>query len=581
MCMTLKVVGRVAALVFVFSSLSACENMNTMISPGDIHRVSARVDGISLESEASIIRSGDRIYPYFVAPVENDPDVTGLLAYLVNMQGEVIGQKTRFVLATARLEGDFSGAQVEVGTLGPGLPPFYAPEGMSIGRHYLIFEALGGRGVLCRTEIPVFYISDANFSLTSVSVLLPGMFGTRVVPLGTTVLLEAQLEFDDRLDPYLVWSNGGIVIHEGRMREGAGSVLWETPSQVAFHSIRLEVFPTAASGLRRNLAGASREISLPVSAAGQSPGVFFGAMPGHPARGGQAPALAQGYEESPPSAHEAGDLLRWHRFEGNLSDAAAGSDEGSSLVPTGATRWVSAGQAYGLSAGADDAFYLPLLNFFGEGQTQGGGVFLSHVMTLVNGTIFSVFFPPRAPAFSGAWLDLTRVDNELVLRVGSALATAKIPAPLSERLRDDFIPIAVTFGIHSGRLEASLSVGEGYVLRTAAYGVDLDGALSGAASARLGGVPLDFWVEEVELALADYAESRPETQEAAGTSGGGVALGDARADSRAAAIWSEFAVLLSHEVYGYATAREDAQDAAQDAAEARDASELLTIAASE
>jgi len=527
-------------LLLFFPLLASCADMNTMFPQNESYHMTIAINEMPLET-SSMIRSGDRIYPSFVISVGSDPDLTAVLAYVRNSRGEVVGSKVRYVIGipaavpdeTEEADGEYdAGENGEADSQGPapaarqdaaeapgsvieiavrsfdgGLPYFPLPQGMEIGPHYLVFDALSGRATLQRTEIPVFYLGDAAFSLRDISISLPGVFDTRLIPPGTKVLLEARLEADPRLDPHLIWRSGRTIIREGRLADGAGSILWETPRQAAFHPLRLEVLPFR---LRGGFTGISREILLPVSPGAQSPGFFFGADP----RRGAQNRLAQGdfhldhahmyaafYEEGfvvqAETAGEPPELSLWHRFEGRLHDSVSAQDEERRLEPFGeeAARWVSIGNSFGLSTGAEEAFLVSPVDFFREGRNHGGGVFLLHVRPIADGTIFSAFFPSRSPAYGGAWLDASRSGDAIVLRLGTdetTVETQVFPSPLDLQ---NLIPAAVKFYAHPDRLEASISLGEDASVQSFVREVELRAPLSGEGRIKLGGSPLDSWAE--------------------------------------------------------------------------------------
>jgi len=547
--MTVKVAGRAAALFIFFLILSSCGDMTTLFpAAGDSYLVRASVNGMSLEGGSSILRSGDKVFPYFAISVRGDPDVTGLLVYMRNSYGEIIGDVTKFVIgipssetpetetetganvddeadddddewgigAISRSVLSNSATEVAIRSFEQDLPPFVLPENMEIGPHTIIFEVLGGRTVLRRTEIPIFYLGDADFSLRGISMSLPGLFGSRLVPPGTKVLMEARLVFDRRLDPYLIWHSGRNIIHEGRMSEGAGSILWEAPGQTAFHPLRLEILPFPPVGIRRNLVGISREILLPVSATAEGAGFFFGTGQNHPARN----RLAEGIfhldhihihtHAEPPDGEdeyeydeacteeilEKPTLYRWYQFKGRLHDTMSAQDEDRFLVSAGEIlpHWVSIGHSYGLSTGDNNAFQLSPINFFREEQDHGGGIFLFHVRPVAEGTILSAFFPSDSPG-RGAWLDMSRKGDTLVLRLGTAEATVEMPMFLSHSDLQNLVPAAVKFYIHPDYIEANLSIGENAFLQSTVQSVRLSGALTGEGILRLGGEPLDSWAQ--------------------------------------------------------------------------------------
>ena len=549
------IVGRIVIIFVFIPFLSACGDMNSMFPPNNNYHVMATINGISLET-SSIIRSGDRISPSFGVSVENDPDLAGLLVYFRNTQGEVVGNRIRYVIGIPTgepaetedaentddteeddpLEEDpwdsseigprarwaFIGNQpatddsvfeIAVRSFDEELPHIPMPEEMEIGPHYLIFEILGRRATLRRMEIPVFYLADAEFSLRGISVSLPGLFATRLIPPGIKVLLEARLDFDSRLDPYLIWRSGRSIIREGRMSEGAGSILWETPRQAAFHPLRLEVLPFRVRG---SFAGISREILLPVSPNAETSDFFFGTGQGHPAQNRLAEGIfhldqfhAVDTEENGTATEEVlelPELHRWYQFKGRLYDTVYGQNGEHFLMSVGENppHWASIGQIYGLSTGDDDAFLLSSVNFFREEQEHGGGIFLFHIRPIAEGTIFSVFFPSSSVS-GGAWIDMSRNGSAIVLRLGTTKATVEMQMFLSYFELRNLLPVAVKFYIHPDRFEANLSVGENAFLQSTVHGVALPDALTGEGIVRLGGTPLNSWSETPAQVFAELA----------------------------------------------------------------------------
>jgi len=592
--------------------------MDALFAPNANYHVRAKVNSVSLET-SSIIRSGDKIAPYFAVSVENDPDLTGLLVSLRNLRGEIVGSRVRYVIGIPADEPEETGsaeeyatpeddtdspqegsaesrrnAGVQAGTqaaagdsetvitvrsFAQDLPYFTTPADMEIGPHFLVFEVIGGRITLNRTEVPVFYLGNAEFSLRDISMSLPGLFDTRIVPPGTKVLLEAGLDFDSRLDPYIVWRSGRNIIRQGRISDGAGSILWETPRQAAFHPLRVEVLPF---WIRGNAVGISRDIMLPVSATSESVGFFFGTGSGHPARNRLAEGTfhrkqvhAEDLEGCDYEVVVPPELYRWFQFKGLLHDTVSAEDEERCLVPAvdeSIPRWTSIGASYGLSTGHNDAFLLSSVSFFREDRDHGGGIFLFHVRPVADGTIFSVSFPACSPASGGAWIDLARVGDAMVLRLGTEETTIEMPVFLSGSELRTLVPVAVKFYIDPYRLEANLSLGENAFLQSTVQGVMLSGALTGEGLVRLGGAPLASWTRAPALVFADvvnlaeppaeYAEAPdpdenahdPETREedAAPPAGAPAFAADSimeaaneRISPSVATVWNEFAVMFS------------------------------------
>ena len=563
-------VGRLAALFIFFLVLSSCGDISGIFPSSDSYLVKVNINDMPLDDGSPMIRSGDRIYPYFAVSVRGDPDVTGLLVYLRNQYGE-ISHSVKFVIGVPSddrtdeetengdgEEDDGTIREIVLRSFDQELPAFVLPDDTEIGPHTIVFQVLGGRAILRRTEIPIFYLGDAEFILRDISMSLPGLFGSRLVPPGTRVLLEARLDFDRRLDPYLIWHSGRNVISEGRARDGAGTVLWEAPGRMAFHPLRLEILPFPPVGIRRTLVGISREILLPVSATAESAGFFFGTDQGHPAQNRLAEGL---FHLDPPEEDDEPEgprLYSWYQFKGRLHDTLS-TQEDLEPVDGNAPRWASMGHNYGLSTGDDDAFLLSPVRFFDEERDHGGGIFLFHIRPVADGTIFSVSFPSYSPA-GGAWIDMASKGDAIVLRIGTSAATVEMPMFVSYSDPRTLVPAAVKFYIHPDRLEANLSLGENALTQGTVQAVRLSDALTGEAIVRLGGEPLGSWTRAPARVVTGPRhipdeEPEPETDEPSddtdplepdGATIPPPAFAETETiDPSITTIWNEFAVMLS------------------------------------
>jgi len=339
--------GKAAVIIIILSLFSACGELETLL-PSRSYQVRTLVNGNSLEN-CSIIRSDDKIRPYFAVSVAHDPDLIGLLVYFENSQGEVMGEKIQYILqsyakevkpveteiekepdttddktfeetniiteteeetiaeeiteeieeseeneakeqkawelpeyGTVKEKWSFTetkpvvrsaGIEIAVKSLSEELPYLPLPKTLEIGPYVLVFEAIGVRETLSRTETSIFYLGSAKFYLNDISMYLPSQSGSQLIPPGTTVMLEARLDFDSRLDPYVIWYNGKNIISAGKISNGAGIILWKAPEQASFYSLRLEAFPLQLR--RSSYTGISREVTLPVSPKAVNSGYFF------------------------------------------------------------------------------------------------------------------------------------------------------------------------------------------------------------------------------------------------------------------------------------------------------------------
>jgi hypothetical protein len=568
-----------AAILFFSSLFVACSDVDigTLYTSSGGYKVNALVNGNSLEN-CSIIRSNDKIQPYFADSVINDPDLTGLLVYLQNSRGEIPGEKIRYMLYAYVDEVDLPVTKVEIeesseneeeatkseetsGVAGQttsnerldsrekvvivksfdqDLPYFPIPQNLETGSYSLVFEALGRKTTLSHTEVDIYYLGDIEFILKDISLYSPGVSGSQLILPEATVLLEASLDYDQCLDPYLIWYRGKTVVSEGKMSEGAGSFLWKAPDQAGIYSMRLEAFPLH---LKQNQTGILREISLPVSPKAVNAGYFFVDGSKHTpksslATGTSYPEQARhddGKASTPPLAPE---LLQWFQFNGNLLDSTSTLTDERQLVSTNEKkpRWEALNQNYGLSIGPDDSYSISPVNFFIAKQDKGGGIFLFHLRPIVEGDIFNVFFPSQLSSTEGAWINVTSESNSIVLRLCANGQIIETPIYLTSREAQAFFPVVVEFYIRPYRIEAKLSLGENQFQQHEAVGIGLSGPLTGEGKIMLGTTPQNMKPPngtKLQQITSIGTGEIPET----------IATGEQA--SALTTVWNEFAVLLS------------------------------------
>jgi hypothetical protein len=505
--------------------LAACGEMDTILPSSVTYQVSAIVGETTLEN-CSVIGKDDTVQPVFVDSVVNDPDLTGLLVYLRDSEGERTGRKVYYLLKNAEnpvwedvpeqspagegpeneenQEGgketgnSVTGSEIfiPVSRLDRHLPAFPFPENLEIGNYFLVFEALGGKQTLYRTERHVYYIGDAKFALDDIQSYFPWISaGTYLIPPGLAVMLEAQVSADERLDPYIVWYDGKRRITGGRIADGTDRLLWEAPGQTGFHTIRAEAFPfnpaevSPGTGNSRTigrsslpeLRGKVRELALPVSAREGKPGF-----------------LASGEEE----------ILHWYRFAGNLRDSLAGNTKDKDLGGNGDLHWVPSEGIYGLSVKTGNTYQLPRLSFAVNKDKEGGGRFFLRVKPVAEGTLFTGSFKAAGSPGNALTMDMVYREKSLQLILESEDSKTAVSLPLDMFLENPsgnsaeypalrkFIAIEVYFSLQENTFTAAMEIkedgdlGEGTALSGSfpadPVTVELSGPLSGEISCRLG-----------------------------------------------------------------------------------------------
>jgi hypothetical protein len=580
-----------AVAFILFTLFTACRDVDigTHYTSSRSYQVKTLVNGNSLES-CSIVRQGDKIRPYFAASVINDPDLTGLLVYLQNPRGETIGEKTRYLLqayvnevalpteetetgenletaAGEPVQFDENGEEIAIfeeesisvqtvneelsdphekvviiRSFDEDLPYFLMPQYLETGPYSLVFEALGRMGTLSRMETDLYYLGNIEFNLKDISLHLPGISSSQLIQPAATVLLEAGLDFDSRLDPYVIWYRGKNIVSEGKISEGAGSLFWKAPDQAGIYSMRLEAFPFR---LRPNLTGVSRDISLPVSPKAVNSGYFFDNGPKHTPKSSLSAGTVyheQIDDTKPLAPSPAPELFRWYQFNGDLQDSTLTLADERRLVSvnTKAPQWEAVRQSYGLSIGSDDSYSISPVYFFKAKKDQGGGIFLFHIRPVTEGDIFSVFFPAQSSSAEGAWINVTSKKNNIALRLSAnekAIETAAYPVFLESQA---FVPVVVEFYIRPHVIEAKLSLGEGFFLQHETVSIELSSALTGEGRVIIGTDPKNLkpsaFTEPLLSVTNIYSTETFHERTGMRSVDQPIAL---------STVWNEFAVLLS------------------------------------
>ena len=309
---------------------------------------------------------------------------------------------------------------IPVRSLDDDLPFFPIPPNLPIGRYTLVSQVMSERSILQKTEKTLYYLADAGFSFDGIMVSMPGIVeSSQLIPNGTVILLEARLDFDRRLEPYIVWYNGRRIISEGKFSDGAGALLWKAPDQSGFFSLRAEAFPLAN---REELTGYKRGVSLLVS----SREVKTNLLP-----------------------EDTENLIHWYLFDGDLLDSKMITSKERVLTPAGMNtpRWMSANGTYGLVSGLDNAYTLPVVSF-ANNRNESWQVILSF-RPLTEGVIFSV-------QFGDVTLDLIHKEENFVLSLTSPTETVSGVAAMPEDA--SFITAAVNFSVHSELLSVAFSL---------------------------------------------------------------------------------------------------------------------------
>jgi len=467
---------RVIVFLAVLACLCGCGPMDTLFPSSGTYKVNASINGATLD-ELSFFDSDSKIHPYFEESVSNDPDVTALVVFLRNSRGITVGWKVTYILERIYNErndepsyvssddlledteenltedeldgdGDDSNSAVEendktqgsyrdgdelvvvVKSLDGELPVFPLPNDLPAGRYTLVSHVMSGKDVLQRIEKSVYYMGRTVFSYDGIQVYLPGITeSSQIIPKGMVVMLEASLDFDSRLNPYIIWYNGRKKIGEGYFSNGGRYLLWKAPEQSGFFSLRAEVFPVENFD---GLSGYQKEISLLVSSKTINVNLVSENIP---------------------------QLLHWYTFEGNLIDSKMVSSVERALKPEARNtpKWAGANGTYGLVTGSEDVFLLPKITVSNNGTETWQILFR---FKPVND---SVILCAQFGSSRDITMNLKVEDNNLVLELISSVMTVSQIHALPEQ--DSFIKAGVVFSILPEMLSANINIVGDYIYR--------------------------------------------------------------------------------------------------------------------
>jgi len=476
--------------LIVLVCLCGCEPMDTILPSTGPYKVNVSMNGATLD-ELSFFDSSVKIKPYFEESVLNDPDVTALVVFLRNSRGNTVGWKVTYTLEpkvneeteTAKnddalknsndledteedLEEDKLSSEDEdeddlspvvivnnrippasntdsykdgddliitVRNLDGELPVFPLPDDLPVGRYTLVSQVMSGRSILQRIEKSIYYMGKTVFSFDGIQVYLPGVTeSSQVIPKGMVVLLETALNFNSRLNPYIIWYNGRRKIGEGYFSDGAGYLLWKAPEQSGFYSLHAEVFPVNNF---EGLSGYQKEISLLVSSKDINVNLV---------------------------SENTTELLHWYTFEGNLNDSKLISSIEYALKPDAKNvpKWAGANGTYGLVTGPLDIFSLPKVLVLNNGTDTWQILF--RFKSLNDGVILGVQFGNSRDVF----LNLKVEDHNLVLELVSSVETVSQIFPLPQQSisagQNSFIKAGIVFSILPEMLAANINIVDSY-----------------------------------------------------------------------------------------------------------------------
>jgi len=422
--MYIKKVTKILAILVLFCAFfGGCEAIDAILPSAGNYKVNIQINDIPLD-ECSFVKSEDEIFPYFEESVSDDKDVTGLVVFLRNSSGEVVGGRVIYSLENEDALRD--GLIISVESLDGVLPPFSVPGGLPMGRYTLVYQVMSGKSVLQKMEKSFFYLSRNVFSYEGINVYMPGVArNSLLIPRDTVIMLEAAVDFDSRLNPYVIWYEGKRKISEGKLSEGAGHLFWQAPEQSGFFSLRAEVFPIDNI---EGFAGYQKEISLLVSSNTMNINLVSENIP---------------------------QLVRWYTFANNLNDSKAEASAEHALKPAEKNNpvWMGANGTYGLATGQNNVFFLPGILIPDAGREAWQTLF--RFKSLEDGIIFSAAFD-RSGDVS---MHLSAEDGKLVLMLKSPAQTVSQSYNIPPAFADNsFLVAGVNFVVLPDRVTAQLNI---------------------------------------------------------------------------------------------------------------------------
>ncbi|MDR2537300.1 MAG: hypothetical protein LBC46_03230 [Treponema sp.] len=374
------------------------------------------------------------------------------------------------------------------------LPPFMLDSELAIGQYLLVFQVVGVRTVLYQQERLFYFLGDADFDFNDIYHYLPGRASiAHLAPPGVAVMFEAQLDFDERLDPYIVWYNSKKRIGAGRVADGLNRLIWTAPQQTGFQTIRAEVFPFEPV---QKISGETKELSLAVSVKSENRGYF---------------------DEDDRS------FICWYQFQNNLSDAVQSKSNQNHLVVDGdasrTPRWLPVADIYGLVLGPRDRYLLPLSLPLPteEEEKQGVGELLLHIKPLRDGTIFKAEFNtklnPNSTKSDSVELNCSFIAGKPVLLLSAGGLTFESSPLAGDSSAHDLLTLSIKFSLSKNIFTASLYVKE-FKQETDPLTIALSTDINGKIVLQLGVENKKEAIDEViaildELAVAFVLEPLP------------------------------------------------------------------------
>ena len=428
---------KIKKLIFAFSGIflavffGSCDAIDTILPSAGSYKLNIQINDTTLD-ECSFITSSDKIHPLFEESVSNDQDITGLMIFIKDSRGEISGSRVTYSLdkiepsRQAEEQADNDNI-VYVKSLDEILPSYRMPDNLAAGSYSFVSQVVSGKDILQKTEKSFYYLGKTDFTYKGINVYLPGIAESlQLIPKGTSVMLEIDMEFSGDFNPYIIWYEGRRKISEGKLSDGAEQLLWKAPEQSGFFSIRAEVFPVRNSD---RLTGFSKDISLLISTKTVDMHLVSGDIP---------------------------QLINWYKFEGNLNDSKL---HGQPQLNAG--KWKSANGTYGLVTGYNNTVNLANVVIPDNGVRTWQTLF--RFKPVNDGGVFSVSFESSR----NVHMHLLMEEKNIVLSLSTPQRTVSqvfsLPETENASVKSFFHVVGVSFSITPGLLSAQINIVDDFI----------------------------------------------------------------------------------------------------------------------
>jgi hypothetical protein len=365
--------------------------------------------------------------------------------------------------------GDENEYIIPVKSLDNNLPYFPLPPNLPIDRYTIVYQVMGAtksggnKTILSKTEKVFFYLADARFSFEGIMVHHPGVAASpQPVQKGSVIMLETKLDYDSRLEPYVIWYSGKNIISEGRYATGEGNLMWKVPDQSGFFSLCAEVLPLTLREIQSSpeeapspsdMLGYQKEISLLISTKNVEMHLLTGSA--------------------------SADLQHWYIFEADLTDSTNKNSTEKEIKPSGKNplKWMAANGTYGLAVGSNDVYILPdTVIPYKDGENTSYQI-ISRYKPLADGVILSVQFGASSDtaeiieavanktetdeAAASVIMNLSKNGKNLVLTLSSLTETISKAYVLPETtlaVDGTFATTTINFSVSPNKLQVDLII---------------------------------------------------------------------------------------------------------------------------